>query len=250
MIRSRMRFRGGNGGGGSPAFSPADIADLELWLDASDSSSIIQVANAVSQWSDKSGNSNHATQGTGANQPTTGSVTINGLNAIDFDGTTDFMVLAAGIYSFSNAETTSFAVFKTNASPADFHTFSLSGGGNRYSIGGSIPDNNYRGWHGIDDGGGTSNVIPQTTNATIGLIHAVGTDFNLYINGGAQVGTTKPVQLFTATGGGIGALFNGNEKLTGNIAEIVAYSGSKSTSEINQVGNYLADKWGISWTDL
>ena len=59
-----------SGGKASPAglFSK-DVDGLTLWLDAADSSSITHSSNAVSQWSDKSGNGNHATQSTSANQP-------------------------------------------------------------------------------------------------------------------------------------------------------------------------------------
>ena len=52
---------------------PSGINGLKLWLDASDSSTITKDgSNKVSQWSDRSGNNNHATQGTAANQPTLG----------------------------------------------------------------------------------------------------------------------------------------------------------------------------------
>ena len=54
---------------------------LNLWLDASDSSTITHSSNTVSQWNDKSGFAYHATSSTG---PTTGSSTINGLNALTF----------------------------------------------------------------------------------------------------------------------------------------------------------------------
>ena len=37
-------------------------SDLLLWLDADDNTTITHSSNAVSQWNDKSGNGNHATQ--------------------------------------------------------------------------------------------------------------------------------------------------------------------------------------------
>ena len=72
-------------------FSPANLADLKLWLDAADTSTITHSSNAVSQWNDKSGNNNHATQGTAANQPTLGT------NKIEFDGTSDYFSLPHGV---------------------------------------------------------------------------------------------------------------------------------------------------------
>ncbi len=89
MLRTRLRSRSGIGSGGAPAFAPTDISGLQLWLDAADTATITQSGGSVSQWNDKSGNANHATQGTGAYQPVTNSKTINSRNVIDFDGTDD-----------------------------------------------------------------------------------------------------------------------------------------------------------------
>ncbi len=55
------------------------------WFDAADSSTITAISGAVSQWRDKSGNQNHATQSTVSRRPATGSATIGGLNAVAFD---------------------------------------------------------------------------------------------------------------------------------------------------------------------
>src|SRR3990167_8616268 len=68
---------------------------LKLWLDASDTSTITSSGGLVSQWNDKSGNNNHAIQGTGAAQPGTGTVKQGGKNVITFDGTADFIQTGA-----------------------------------------------------------------------------------------------------------------------------------------------------------
>lgn len=65
-------------------------ATVRGWYDAADPATIIESGGEVSQWNDKSGNDRHVAQGTGANQPTTGVRTLNGLNVLDFDGT-DFL---------------------------------------------------------------------------------------------------------------------------------------------------------------
>jgi hypothetical protein len=77
------------------SFSPSSISGLQAWFDANDESTITESANAVSQWDDKSGNANHAVQATGIKQPITNSVTINGLNAISFDGVNDTLKTAS-----------------------------------------------------------------------------------------------------------------------------------------------------------
>jgi hypothetical protein len=46
------------------------------------------------------------------------------------------------------------------------------------------------------------------------------------------------------------ATSNNAEAWPGEIAEIIAYRRSLSDTEQNQIGNYLANKWGLSWTNL
>lgn len=70
-------------------WSPSQISPA-AWFDANDISTI-HTGVGVSQWDDKSGNGNNATQGIGTNQPQTGINTIGGLNTITFDGTDDRM---------------------------------------------------------------------------------------------------------------------------------------------------------------
>jgi len=75
------------------AFSPASFADLLAWRDASDLTTILEVDSPgfVSTSQDKSGNGNDLVQTTPADQPTTGVETINGLNALGFDGVDDVL---------------------------------------------------------------------------------------------------------------------------------------------------------------
>ncbi|MDG0964063.1 MAG: hypothetical protein P8O23_03305, partial [Opitutales bacterium] len=76
-------------------FSPSEVSSMKLWLDAADASSITHSSNAISQWSDKSGHANHATQSTAANKPTLVS------NRVEFDGTTDHLI--ASTFVLENA---------------------------------------------------------------------------------------------------------------------------------------------------
>ena len=70
---------------------PSEIADTLVWLDAGDVRSITESGNAVSQINDRSGNNNHFTQATGANQPTTNLYTHNYINTLRFDGIAHFL---------------------------------------------------------------------------------------------------------------------------------------------------------------
>lgn len=69
----------------STAWSPTDIPNLILWLDANDASTLTLNGADVITWADKSGNGNDVTQPTAALQPAyTATGTSEGLGAIRF----------------------------------------------------------------------------------------------------------------------------------------------------------------------
>ena len=67
------------------------IITTDLWLDASDASTITLNGSTVSQWSDKSGNNRHFTQATAASQPGYSTGALNNLPILTFDGVDDFL---------------------------------------------------------------------------------------------------------------------------------------------------------------
>ena len=77
--------------GGAVPWTPADITTA-AWFDAADASTITESGGLVSQWDDKSGNGNHATQGAGANQLEVSS--LNGLNAIEGRNGVQYMTVS------------------------------------------------------------------------------------------------------------------------------------------------------------
>lgn len=62
------------------------VITTEGWYDCSDTDTITDSSGDVSQLDDKSGNAEHLVQATGADQPETGTRTLNGLNVLDCDG--------------------------------------------------------------------------------------------------------------------------------------------------------------------
>lgn len=90
------------------AWTPASLPSLAGWWDASNAGSITASSGRVSQLNDLSGLGKHMTQATGANQPLTGSHTVNSLNAIFFDGSRQLVSTIPS--NFTNVSV--FAVFK------------------------------------------------------------------------------------------------------------------------------------------
>jgi hypothetical protein len=77
--------------------TPNTIDGLRLWLDASDGATINTSGGQVTQWSDKSGFNNHATQADTARQPVLGLGVLGGQNAVRFD--------ALGVGNFTTSPT-------------------------------------------------------------------------------------------------------------------------------------------------
>jgi len=237
----------------SQAFSPNKIAGLELWLDASDLGYIIDSGGAVSQWSDKK----HifpidAVQSTGVNQPKTGIETINGLNAIDFDGNSQYFA-ADGAGSIPLSDHTIFFVshlrtpdelqcflswnFNTGSSNAQLFCYTTTLPG-RLDARGSI---------------GTNTLINKdlrNIDTFITITVEFGTTIVTRLNG-VQETSLAISSVPTPTSFVIGAeLDAGNTP--GNfvdikVGEIIMYDGVLSLAEILEMENYLANKW---WAPL
>lgn len=86
--------------GGLSGFSVASL-NPTVWLDASDSSTIIGSGAPVRvvQWTDKSGLNFNLTQVTSVLQPSSGTNTINGKNVIYFDGARKLTFLDANLFA-------------------------------------------------------------------------------------------------------------------------------------------------------
>jgi len=226
-------------------FVPTDIAGLELWLDSSNAGSITQLGGAVSQWADLSGNANHATQGTAGNRPTTGTRTLNGLNVLDFDGTNDGLVLPSGLYSIPNGNYTVFVVNASDATnTASRQTITGESAAFIVNFGvqyGPIASPNFLGYGGGTAAGGT------VARDTVGHIFAIskGVATNLYFDGGSEFSTVAANT--TAINMTIGYSPSYGDFWDGTFAEILIYDTDLSASDKNLVGNYLADKWGVTW---
>ena len=90
----------------APTFSPADIENGLVWLDASDSDTLFQDdagttpadtdAHVVGRWENKFADQYHFTQATTANKPLLKLAIQNSLPVIRFDGVNDYMTNAFG----------------------------------------------------------------------------------------------------------------------------------------------------------
>ncbi len=116
-LDARVRMKGVRMSGGINTvnvFSPTDISDLNLWLDAADSFTVSMNGALVAKWCDKSGNGNDVAQSLESRQPTYNYTGMNSRATLEFDG-------ADGLVSASTDWGTNFSLIavvrNTNSSP-------------------------------------------------------------------------------------------------------------------------------------
>ena len=86
------------------------------------------------------------------------------------------------------------------------------------------------------------------TNARLHAIQYNGVNSKHYINGGLIASGnagTDPLGRLT-----LGSRFSIADQLDGFIGEVLIYERLLANTEINRVGNYLASKWGMTWTNI
>lgn len=214
-------------------------SDLKLWLNANAVSQ--GIGTAISQWNDLSGNGNHATQGTGANQPALQTqVVMNGQKTVRF--TTDDIISTGNFLGQYEPNTV-------------FSAARLNGGQNQRLISSSVRNWLLGYWSGyvnvhyaegwMSGGGCSTGGSAANTNAYIHVSSQTGRNTALYSNGtlinSNNCGVQSPGGL--ALGGGC---CPGNTELSnGDIGEIITFNKAINNARRNIIENYLAAKYNI-----
>lgn len=219
------------------------LEGIQLWLDASDASTITQSSGSVSQWNDKSGNNRDVVQASASQQPT-----YNADGYIVLDGTDDELEVVDGTVASDQYSIFGVINNQTTNTDANVAWFSTSGGGN--------PDI----WCTARSNAGIGTAVQLTTgntsvlragskNTNLLVGHYSGTTSNniyVRVNGAQTTGSvnTEP-NAQAATGLVIGRQKN-TRNFGGNIHEVLMYNRKLTDTEVAQVEAYLANKWGVS----
>lgn len=220
------------------AFSPLDIAGLQLWLDFADASTLFTDAgitpvsadgDAIYQANDKSGNGNHTRQTLESNQP---KYKINIRNTLSAGWFEDRGRLLKNVSSFNfNIPTTTIVVASFGG--GDVIT---DMGKNRMSL---RQKNVYSGMWGT----GYTSVRYRSVILT-GCFNTP--NVRVYQNGNIE--HDAPAGTSSSEGIGIGArhdLYNGGEGITGYFYEVLFYNQDLSDTDRQAVEVYLNNKWAI-----
>jgi len=224
-------------------FSPRSISGCRLWLDAADATTITLSNGTVAQWTDKSGNSNNATQPTVGSQPTYSN------SFVFLNGTTQFFNV--NLDFLAGVSHNSFIVLR-NFNFTNIYGAATGGlGANSLHIGFNSAGAYRMNYWGND-------LYPAiTANYKVNQVNLL--NFNwvnntgkiIYANGGLEISSNQPGIIGTMAGGGrIGNVANSTGVfnpafINANIYEIIIYTGTLTTNQRQQIEGYLASKWGI-----
>jgi hypothetical protein len=225
--------------------SPTGLANLAVWLDASDSTTVTLNGATVSEWRDKSGNARHAAQPTAAAQPTYTSNNLNSLATLRTTGS-QHMVIPAWTYLNTNTVMCVFRVSGLNQAPCQ------RGGlnnGPRLAVQDPASVLRLRNTiHGTAAAQANAEGPTYTANAWAIGAGVTRTDrVRAYQNGVFGTDATYTNQLSGDFNLVLFALNTSNlYGMNGGIAEFIAYDRALSDGEISQLARYLSRKWGIT----
>lgn len=221
-----------------PPLSPRNIAGLTLWLDASQITGLSN-GDPVAQWDDRSGNANHATQGTAAKRPTYQSAAMNGRPAVVFDGVDDYL---KATNTATGGDLTIFAVATISAYLITNQIVLRYIFGDPGRMGLRVSNNNDLAFWGGTDGVGGGDVALNTP--FVATASRASTAATAALNGDKYTGTitNAPPDTPYAIGGDVAV----SQFLAGSISEVIVYNRALSDAERKRVERYLGSKYGIA----
>ena len=215
-------------------------ATLEAWYDASDSSTITEAAGLVSLWNDKSTKGRNLIQGTGSLQPSTGTRTIGGVNALDFQAD---VISASSTFNLVG----DFSIVLVLEIDAHGNSQNPFGSDNGNEVRFATTTSAIMRIAGANQTGTLSTYA--TVTPFIFTVRRSGTSMEFGIGGSGNTAT------ITASTGNIVLQSLGNSAVgvrgLGNaISEASFYTGEITDVEFNQLGIAYSCKYGVSWADF
>jgi hypothetical protein len=238
---------------GVEKFSPTDISGLALWLDAS----FGVTGELVGAWPDRSLNGNDFAQLDVDHKPVFDEEGLNGFPAVGFVMINNTRMQASSSDSLDIVDSfTSFVVQQTAGSIANNHFYSKNfNNGYRFRL-----DPNRNPQTVMNDGSGVQAdlagaIIPLNVPLVLSLHYTVGGTIEFRSNGVAL--GAFPSNTLTSIESGtenmvLGATNSATpvEFFNGEIAQVIIYNRLLTVNEQNRVGNYLADRYDLTWTDV
>lgn len=224
-------------------FNPLDIPSCQLWLDATDTTSLTLSGSNITAWNDKSGNGRNMT----ASGTITNTGSINGLTAANWASDSYFY----GTASNTGNTVTVFTVFNMTSSTAGSNarviSLGISGNNDYDTVGSVIPILRRSGT--IVGAYRNSTELSRNTNATDQAVVMCslfnGSTNTIYTNGTASSAVASTGN-FAYTQHRVGSNTNATDTsgfFRGTIGEVIIYNDALTDSQRQQVEGYLSRKW-------
>ena len=217
-------------------------SSLKLHLDASDASTITKDgSDLVSQWNDKSGNSNNVVQATATNKPTWTDSQLNGLPAIVFNGSDNSMNKVTWAEGEISQPYYVFAVMTLGTNTASSYRWDGgTSGSDRFYF--------YQGSNNVALGKASAGTEMNVTDTMDGNFRYI-----TFLVSGSSSNYRKDGSSHTSgdmgTNGWNGITFASrysNEAYNNpKICEFLVYDSDIGTATRDKVESYLKDKWGL-----
>ncbi len=236
----------------SRGYSPAHWyrSDQGLWQDAGTTPATTD-GDSVGRWDDLTTNADHVNQATAANKPTLqngAADLLNGHPVVRFDGSDHFLTGPFTTGGNLTQPYTALYVAKLATGLATDGTYHLLLDGNDVTNTGRFGKNASDKWY-IQNGATSLSGGDADESWNIWTTLANGLTSQLWKNGMSQNSGdagTDHIDGLTIGGRYDGAASNWAD----DVVEVIYYHANLDTDDKNQVGRYLADRYGISYTDI
>lgn len=236
-----------------PTWSPLLLSPL-MWLDASDTATITESGGVVSQWNDKSGNGNNATQGSGPFRPSYSATGLDGQPAVTTDGNKIMARTLTGVAALTNKLGVFVVALMENLlGSSDGRLVSMT------DINLVNDDFTSNSAAAIMRAGATEAIRARRSGANLSEQSVVydspfvagsvfdGTNQTMYVNGvgGSAVSSSTNFSSNPV----IALLGNFNDTPTywiGALSEVIVVIGDISTEDRQRIEGYMAHRWGIA----
>lgn len=228
-------------------FSPSDIANQNVWLDAQNPSSVILSSGQVTAWNDSSIASNNFAKGP------SGTITydlpsgINSRPALNFTTSAPSLSTYLGKDNFNIAPTNQLTVFlvvrQTGSGVGNSELFFTR---NNYQYMDIFNNTNSTGILSANIGSATQrstgvNIITPPTNTIISFV--ADSTVDMFVNGSSTLVSSTVRGGLSLNDSTLDWAISGGAFL-GNVGELIAYSTPLTTLQRQAVEGYLAWKWG------
>ena len=249
---------------GSNAFKPDTLSNLWFWIDASDTTTLLEENNilstnyasktgdSVSIWKDKSGNDFHVSQTTSSFKPKLRLGYFNGQNALDFDLEDRLQHILPS--NMKDDFTMYIILMSDTASPTNFESFYSSHTNPNTSGSFQIDYNSSTNSFQVRSKLGGANQFSRFNTFVHDTIKLFGISYNnstgqlvTYDNGAANDTITNPDIFHSRIRVNVNR--NENRRHNSHIAEIIIYKKELDFCENDQVLKYLNAKYSTSFVN-